>query len=205
MRTKSLLILAVVLTVACKASERSPNASGPGTAAVAPAATGAEPIRGKVAGTLEGGGGAATADPRPQPAGPGMFARQAAAAPSAAEPKHPAPSAAADLGEIRVAKASGPEGRTVADIYAKQASLKDKKIAVRGKVVKATDGVMGKNWLHVRDGSGQGASSDLTVASDDTARVGDTVLVTGTVHLDRDLGAGYHYDVLIEDARVKKE
>ena len=114
-------------------------------------------------------------------------------------------SAAADVGKIKVAKASGKTGRTVAEIWSKRASLKDQKVAVRGKVVKATNGVMGKNWLHVRDGTGEGPSSDLTVASDETAAVGDTVLVTGVVHTDKDLGAGYHYDVIVEDAQIKAE
>jgi hypothetical protein len=141
----------------------------------------------------------------------GMSAQQAAsphgsaASPHDGQPQHPTPSAAADVGKIKVAKASGKSGHTVAEIWLKRAALKDQKVAVRGKVVKATNGVMGKNWLHVRDGSGEGASADLTVASDETAAVGDTVLVTGVVHTDKDLGAGYHYDVIVEDAKIKAE
>ena len=172
-------------------------------------------------GTLTDGAAAAEASqgaPGVAKSGAGMSATQAAdtKAPAALPPGHPSPSAmpgshpppaaAADLGTIKVAKAAGPDGRTVADIYGKRAQLKDKKVSVRGKVVKATNGVMGKNWLHLRDGTGEGATGDLTVASaTDTANVGDTVLVAGTVHLDRDLGAGYHYDVLVEDAKIKKE
>lgn len=144
---------------------------------------------------------AEAAAPAPAAAGAGMFAAQAAAMP----PGHPATTAPADVGPVSVSKAAGPQGRTIADVYRTRAQLKDKKVAVRGKVVKATLGVMGKNWLHLRDGTGDGASADLTVASADAAAVGDTVVVTGTVHLDRDLGAGYHYDVLVEDAAVKKE
>lgn len=135
----------------------------------------------------------------------GMFAQQAASPHGGSQPQHPTPSAAADVGKIKVAKAAGKSGHTVAEIWSKRAALKDQKVAVRGKVVKATNGVMGKNWLHVRDGSGEGASADLTVASDDTAAVGDTVLVTGVVHTDKDLGAGYHYDVIVEDAKIKAE
>jgi hypothetical protein len=133
-------------------------------------------------------------------AGPGMFASQAAGG------THPPPSTPADVGVIKVAKAPGAQGRTVADVYAQKHALKDKKVSVRGKVVKATNGVLGKNWLHVRDGTGEGATADLSVASSlDTAAVGSTVLVTGVVHLDKDLGAGYHYDVLVEDAQIKTE
>ena len=103
------------------------------------------------------------------------------------------------------AKASGATAHTIAEIRAQKNALKDKPVALRGKVVKATNGVLGKNWIHVRDGSAQGDAGDLTVASADTAKVGETVLVTGTVHLDRDLGAGYHYDVLVEDAQIKPQ
>ena len=132
----------------------------------------------------------------------GMFAQQAA---GHERPPHPAASAAADLGKINVGKASGSRGRTVAEIWAKRAALKGQQVAVRGKVVKATNGVLGKNWVHVRDGTGEGASADLTVCTDDAVTVGDTVLVTGIVNLDKDLGAGYHYDVLVENAKLKAE
>ena len=115
------------------------------------------------------------------------------------------PAAPLDAEPIRVAPAPGAAGRTIADIWARRSQLKDQTVAVRGKVVKATNGVLGKNWLHLRDGTGEGASGDLTVASTDTAAVGETVLVTGLVHVDRDLGAGYRYEVLVEEARVKKE
>jgi hypothetical protein len=134
----------------------------------------------------------------------GMFAKAAASEGAATSP-HGAPAAKADSAPIKVAKAPGAQGRTVAEIWSKRTALKDQKVTVRAKVVKATNGVMGKNWLHVKDGTGEGPSSDLTIASDDTAGVGDTVLVTGVVHLDKDLGAGYHYDVIVEDAKIKAE
>ena len=153
-------------------------------------------------GTLEGEAPAEAAPPARPAAGPGagMFAAAAAAMPVA----HPA-TAPVDPVPLAVAKASGPQGRTIADIYARKVQLKDKTVSVRGKVVKATNGVLGKNWLHLRDGTGKGGSDDLAVASNDTASVGETVVISGLVHLDRDLGSGYHYDVLVEDARVKKE
>jgi hypothetical protein len=110
------------------------------------------------------------------------------------------------LGPIKVAKAEGPAGRTVAEIYAQRAALKGAEVAVRGKVVKFTTSVMGKNWAHLRDGSGSSekANDDITVTTKDAAAVGDVVLVKGVVHLDRDFGAGYSYAVLIEDASLSK-
>ncbi len=112
----------------------------------------------------------------------------------------------ADLGPIKVAKAAGADGRTISELFAQKAAFKDKTVSVRGKVVKFTGGVMGKNWLHLRDGSGSSVAKDddLTVTTAVPAGVGDEVLVQGTVHLDKDFGAGYEYAVIVEDAKVSK-
>jgi starvation-inducible outer membrane lipoprotein len=142
------------------------------------------------------------------PAAPGpaeSFAQLAATNSAELPAGHPPLSAPADVGAVKVAKVAGAQGRTISDVWAHKAQLKDHRISVRGKVVKATNGVMGKNWLHLRDGTGEGPSADLAVATAQTAAVGDVVVVSGTVHLDRDLGAGYHYDVIVEDAQVKAE
>jgi hypothetical protein len=112
----------------------------------------------------------------------------------------------ADVGDVKVAKASGPDARTVAEVVARKADLKDKTVVVRGKVVKFTGGVLGKNWIHLRDGSGSAAdgTNDLLVTTTDEAKIEDIVLVKGVVHLDRDFGSGYSYQVLIEDATATK-
>lgn len=111
-----------------------------------------------------------------------------------------------ETGKIKVKKAEGAEGRTIAEIFADKASLKDKPVLVRGKVVKYNPGIMGRNWIHLRDGSGsrEKKNDDLTVTTLDAAAVGDVVLVKGTLHLERDFGAGYAYPVIIEDAKVSK-
>jgi hypothetical protein len=137
-----------------------------------------------------------------------------AAAPQAGGPSSgnphagiPMPSAApVDETPIRVAKAEGPTGHTVAELWAARTTLKDGKVRVRGKVVKFLPGIMGKNWLHLRDGSGTqaGGDNDITVTTDATAAVGDVVLVDGTLRVDKDFGSGYRYAALIEDAALTK-
>ena len=111
-----------------------------------------------------------------------------------------------DAGNIKVAKAIGPDARTVAEISAKSADLKGKTVAVRGKVVKFTPAVLGKNWLHLRDGTGSATdgTNDLVVTTKDEATVGDVVLVKGVVQTDRDLGSGYSYKLLVEEATLQK-
>ncbi len=84
---------------------------------------------------------------------------------------------------VKVEKAKGPNAQTVAGIVTGAASLKDKPVTVRGQVVKFTADVMGKNWLHLRDGTGSAAdgSDDVLVVTGDKANVGDVVLIKGTV------------------------
>jgi hypothetical protein len=106
-----------------------------------------------------------------------------------------------DLAGIK--KAAG--GNTVAEIYASQKNLNGKEVKVRGKVVKYNANIMGKNWLHIRDGSGTEGSNDLLVTTKTNAKLGDIVLVSGKVALNRDFGANYKYGVMIEDARVTVE
>jgi hypothetical protein len=113
---------------------------------------------------------------------------------------------AADVGDVKVSKATGANAKTVSEINAQKKDLKEKKVVVRGKVVKFNSGIMGKNWIHLRDGSGSDAKgdNDITATTADVAQVGDVVVVTGTVRTDKDFGAGYTYSVIIEDAKVSK-
>jgi hypothetical protein len=122
-------------------------------------------------------------------------------------PGHPSLTAPAapNLDLTGIKKADG--GNTIAEIYAAKSQLVGKTVIVRGKVVKYNAMILGKNWLHIQDGSGSADAhnNDLTVTSTDPAAVGATVLVTGTVSTDRDFGAGYKYGVMIEGAKVSVE
>ncbi|MFN7958312.1 MAG: hypothetical protein U0P46_08335 [Holophagaceae bacterium] len=108
---------------------------------------------------------------------------------------------------VKVEKASGADARTVAEVWAQKGSLKEKSVTIRGQVVKYNPGVMGKNWIHLQDGSGDANKSnhDITVTSQDPAAKGDIVTVKGTVRLDKDFGAGYVYALIVEDAKVVKK
>lgn len=103
----------------------------------------------------------------------------------------------------KIVKPTG--GKTVQEVYQEKAKLNGKRVTLRGKVVKYNGDILGKNWLHLRDGTGTELTNDLTVTTQAKAKVGDTVLVDGVVSIDRDFGAGYKYKVMIEDAKVKVE
>lgn len=118
---------------------------------------------------------------------------------------HPPPAAdKADVDLSGIAKADG--GKTVEEVYKEKDTLANGKVVVRGKVVKVNPDIMGKNWLHVRDGSGGDGTNDLTVTTAGTLPdVGEVVVVTGTVVLDQDFGMGYQYPVIVQDAEITIE
>jgi hypothetical protein len=95
-------------------------------------------------------------------------------------------------------------GLSVADVFAKKASLSGKPVTVRGTVVKFNGGIMDRNWLHLQDGSGSGEAknNDLTITTTAEVKVGDVVTMTGVVGTDKDFGAGYAYDVIVEKATL---
>ena len=129
-------------------------------------------------------------------------------APPAAMPApapHPIPAAPSDTVDVSgIERAEG--GKTIAEVFAEKDQLAGETIVFRGKVVKTNAGIMGKNWLHIRDGSGAEGTNDLTVTTIEVLpNVGDTVVVSGPVVLNKDFGMGYEYDIIIEDADVTVE
>lgn len=91
---------------------------------------------------------------------------------------------------------------TVEALYAKKDQLSGKRIQISGKVVKVNNGIMGKNFFHLQDGSGKAPANDLTVTTQEIVKVGDQVTVTGLVSVNRDFGAGYAYPLILEEATV---
>jgi len=103
---------------------------------------------------------------------------------------------------IVVPKAAG--GMTVAELYANKSSMEGKNAKICGKVVKFSGGIMNKNWVHIQDGTKNSGKFDLTVTTQDSVKVGDVLVFEGKIALNKDIGAGYFYEVLMEDARVSK-
>lgn len=135
-----------------------------------------------------------------------VFGQLAAPGAAAAAPHGATAPSGAGPAVVKVAKAGGPDARTVAEVVNGRSALKDKPVTVHAQVVKVNNGIMGKNWLHLRDGTGSAAdgSNDVIATSRDTAKVGDVVTVKGKVHTDLDLGAGYRFAVVIGEATLAK-
>lgn len=111
--------------------------------------------------------------------------------------------AVAALTALPAVAADAPQ-KSVAAVHQEKAALAGKTVSIQGKVVKVNNGIMGRNFVHVQDGSGDAAagSNNLIVTSKDTAQVGQQVAVSGKVTLNRDFGAGYLYPLLLEEASI---
>lgn len=139
-----------------------------------------------------------------------------AANPSAAlPPGHPALPGAAPAAAPHAERSAGlevkpgtveklPGGYTVAQCYAEKKKLQGQTIQIRGVVVKFNAEIMGKNWIHLRDGTGTAEANDLTLTTTATVKPGDTVVAKGRLVCDKDFGYGYKYAVLLEDAEITK-
>lgn len=99
--------------------------------------------------------------------------------------------------------APAPGGQSIAAMLATPAALAGKAVAVRGKVVKWNGNILGRNWLHLHDGTG-----DLTVTTAETAApvaIGEIVVARGTLAVNKDFGSGYTYPVIVEDATLSPQ
>lgn len=109
-----------------------------------------------------------------------------------------------DLNQIKVTKAEGANAVTVSELFTKKSDLKTKTVVIHGKVIKYNSDILGKNWVHIADGTGtlKDKNYDLTVITKDKAKLGDIVTVTGKVTVDKKLDP-YFFPIAIEDAEVK--
>ncbi len=109
---------------------------------------------------------------------------------------------AASLLVVSLQGMAGAANKSVEAVHKERAQLAGKQVTVTGKVVKVNNGIMRRNFLHLRDGSGSEGTNNLVVTSAQTAKVGQKVTITGTVVLDTDFGMGYKYPLMVEKSSV---
>ncbi|WP_347838608.1 hypothetical protein [uncultured Draconibacterium sp.] len=105
--------------------------------------------------------------------------------------------------EVNINKVEGE--LTIAEVFAQKEKFSSKEFEIRGVVVKVNNRVMGKNWVHIQDGTGVGGSFDLTITTQANVKVGDVVTFNGKLTLEKDFGAGYFYAVIMEDGTLKNK
>ena len=103
-------------------------------------------------------------------------------------------------GEI---KKTGNE-KTVEEIFSGREQLKDRPVTLRGKVIKVSRNILEKNWITLSDGTGTAPDDRIVAVTTDLVALGDVATVTGTLKTNVNLGAGYKYKVLIDEAEIAK-
>jgi hypothetical protein len=93
---------------------------------------------------------------------------------------------------------------TIAEVLKERENLAGKSVSVKGEVTKYNPAIMGKNWVHIQDGTDYSGEFDLTITTADEVSVGDQVIFTGVLAIDRDFGYGYRYSTIVEGAELKK-
>jgi hypothetical protein len=100
--------------------------------------------------------------------------------------------------DIKIEQPDG--GISITDLYAKRETYSGKTIKVKGQVTKVNIAIMGRNWVHIQDGTVNGENFDLTITTVHEPKVGDVVTYSGTLILNKDFGSGYSYELLLENA-----
>ena len=95
-------------------------------------------------------------------------------------------------------------GISLFQLYGTRDKLEGKTVILTGKVVKFMPDIMKKNWVHLQDGSNFNGFNDITITTLEKVKIDDIVSLKGKVVLNKDLGSGYKYDVLVEDAVLVK-
>lgn len=93
---------------------------------------------------------------------------------------------------------------TIAELYKSRTNYAGKIIKMKGQVVKINEQVMGKNWIHLQDGTGESGDFDLTVTTLAGAKMDEVVTFEGTISINKDFSHGYVYEVIMEDAKLVK-
>jgi hypothetical protein len=108
--------------------------------------------------------------------------------------------------EINVDKAAGENSYSVEEIFAKAEELNGKTVVVKGKIMKVSPRIMGRNWIHIQDGTGDPSANthDLVITTDlEPDADWDIITMEGVLTANKDFGSGYSYKVIIEEAKIK--
>ena len=95
-------------------------------------------------------------------------------------------------------------GKAIEEIFADPAALNGQTVSLRARVIKVSANIMGMNWITLQDGTGTAPDDKLIATSSEMVTVGELVTVKGVLKNDVDLGYGYKYAALLEEAIFSK-
>ncbi len=90
----------------------------------------------------------------------------------------------------------------ISELVTNQKKYEGKTVQLTGKCTKINAGIMNRNWIHLKDGSKD--DFDLVITSDVYVPEGSSITIKALVTLDKDFGAGYRYDLILENGVLIK-
>jgi len=90
----------------------------------------------------------------------------------------------------------------IAELLKDPKKYEGKTIQLTGVCAKVNAGIMDRNWIHIKDGSQD--DYDLVITSDTFVPEGKTFTMKAVVTLNKDFGAGYVYDLILENGVLVK-
>ena len=90
----------------------------------------------------------------------------------------------------------------IAELLKDPKKYEGKTIQLTGICSKVNAGIMDRNWIHIKDGSQD--DYDLVITSDTFVPEGKTFTMKALVTLNKDFGAGYVYDLILENGVLVK-
>ena len=111
-----------------------------------------------------------------------------------------APKPVIDKKDVKVTASEG--AISIAELFKNRETYNNTVVRLRGEVTKYNPAIMNVNWLHMQDGTEYNGEFDLTVTTTATVQVGDVLTIEGKVTLNKDFGAGYVYNIIIENAAI---
>ncbi|MCB2219981.1 MAG: hypothetical protein KQI35_06255 [Bacteroidetes bacterium] len=93
---------------------------------------------------------------------------------------------------------------SINELYANREKYADKIVRIRAQVTQFSDSIMGKNWIHMQDGSEYNGVFDLVATSEKFISVGEIAVFEGKILLNKDFGFGYFYEILMEETQIEK-
>jgi len=95
-----------------------------------------------------------------------------------------------------------PGGITIAELFANRKKYDGQTVRIKGRCIKLNNMIMNRNWIHLQDGSTKDDKLDLTITTTENVPLGAIVAFEGKISLNKDFGAGYKYEIIMEDAQL---